>query len=220
MNEKEHFPKAANDQLHKENDYTKFPEKNFNQDKSVTELDITDLELEDDQEDIEDEETNLYSSGDDDYTDLDKSNFKNITMIRTANAHWEGNLKEGTGTLSTQSGVLENTNYSFKTRFEVGVKGTNPEELLAAAHAGCFTMAVAAKLNAKGFIPNSLDTEATLTMNDLGIVSMHLKISGSVPSISAEEFATITKDAEQNCFVSKALSIPISSEVHFEFENL
>lgn len=143
-----------------------------------------------------------------------------MTMIRTASAHWEGNLKEGNGTLSTQSGVLENTNYSFKTRFEVGIKGTNPEELLAAAHAGCFTMAVSAKLTAKGFTPTRLDTEATLTMNDLAIVSMHLKISGSVPNISAEEFATITKDAEQNCFVSKALSIPISSEVHFEFENV
>jgi len=140
-------------------------------------------------------------------------------MIRTANAHWEGNLKEGNGTLSTQSNILNATNYSYKTRFEHGMTGTNPEELLAAAHAGCFTMAVAAKLNSKGFTADSLDTEATITMNDLGIVSMHLKISGSVPSISAEEFATITKDAEQNCFVSKALSIPISSEVHFEFEN-
>jgi osmotically inducible protein OsmC len=141
-------------------------------------------------------------------------------MIRTANAHWEGNLKEGNGTLATQSGVLENTNYSFKTRFTEGEKGTNPEELLAAAHAGCFTMAVCAKLNAKGITPNKLDTEATLTMNDIGIVSMHLKISGAVPGISAEEFATITKDAEQNCYVSKVLNIPISSEVHFEFEKV
>jgi lipoyl-dependent peroxiredoxin len=137
-------------------------------------------------------------------------------MIRTASAHWEGNLKEGKGTLSTQSGILENTNYSYKTRFEDGVKGTNPEELLAAAHAGCFTMAVCAKLNAKGITANKLDTEATLTMNDVAIVSIHLKISGAVPGISAEEFATITKDAEQNCFVSKALNIPITSEVHFE----
>ncbi len=141
-------------------------------------------------------------------------------MIRSANAHWEGSLKEGAGTLSTQSGVLEKTNYSFKTRFEEGVKGTNPEELIAAAHAGCFTMAVCAKLNSKGFTPNRLDTEATVTMNDEGIVSVHLNISGTVPNITAEEFATITKYAEQNCFVSKALSIPITSEVHFEFEKV
>jgi lipoyl-dependent peroxiredoxin len=76
------------------------------------------------------------------------------SMIRTANAHWKGNLKEGKGTLSTQSGILENTNYSYKTRFEEGTKGTNPEELLAAAHAGCFTMAVSLLLNEKGYTAN------------------------------------------------------------------
>lgn len=137
-------------------------------------------------------------------------------MIRTAKAHWEGNLKEGTGTLSTQSGVLENTNYSFKTRFEENQKGTNPEELLAAAHAGCFTMAVTSMLNAKGFTPTKLNTEATLTMEGLNITGMHLNISGSVPGITAEEFSTITKDAEKNCLISKVLNIPITSEVHFE----
>lgn len=138
-------------------------------------------------------------------------------MIRTASAHWEGNLREGNGTLTTQSGVLKDTVYSYTTRFENGIKGTNPEELLAAAHAGCFTMAVTAQLATKGIIPSKLDTEATLTMNDMGIVSIHLMILGAVPGISAEEFATITKDAEQNCFISKVLNIPISSEVHFEF---
>lgn len=137
-------------------------------------------------------------------------------MIRTAKAHWEGNLKEGTGTLSTQSGILEQTNYSFKTRFEEGQKGTNPEELLAAAHAGCFTMAVSSMLNAKGITANKLDTEATLTMEGLSITGMHLNITGSIPGINAEEFATITKDAEQNCLISKVLNIPITSEAHFE----
>lgn len=137
-------------------------------------------------------------------------------MIRTAKAHWEGNLKEGKGTLSTQSGILENSNYSYKTRFEEGIKGTNPEELLAAAHAGCFTMAVSAMLNAKGITANKLDTEATITMEGLSITGIHLNISGAVPGINAEEFATITKNAEQNCMISKALSIPITSEVHFE----
>ena len=137
-------------------------------------------------------------------------------MIRTAAAHWEGNLKEGKGTLSTKSGVLKNTNYSFKTRFEDGASGTNPEELLAAAHAGCFTMAVSSMLNAKGITANKLDTKAELTMEGLNITGMHLNITGSIPGITAEEFATITKDAEQNCLISKVLNIPITSEAHFE----
>ncbi len=137
-------------------------------------------------------------------------------MIRTAKAHWEGNLKEGKGTLSTQSGILESTNYSFKTRFEEGKNGTNPEELLAAAHAGCFTMAVSSMLGAKGIIANKLDTEATLTMEGLSITGIHLNITGSAPGINAEDFATITKDAEKNCLISKVLNIPITSEVHFE----
>jgi osmotically inducible protein OsmC len=137
-------------------------------------------------------------------------------MIRTAKAHWEGNLKEGKGTISTQSGVLESTNYSFKTRFEEGEKGTNPEELLAAAHAGCFTMAVSSMLNAKGFTAKILDTEATLTMEGLSITGIHLNITGGAQGISAEDFATIVKDAEKNCLISKVLNIPITSEVHFK----
>lgn len=137
-------------------------------------------------------------------------------MIRTAKAHWEGNLKEGKGTLSTQSGVLEHTNYSFRTRFEEGSSGTNPEELLAAAHAGCFTMAVSSMLNAKGFIADKLDTEATLTMEALQITGIHLNISGVIQGITAEEFSIITKDAKKNCLISKVLNIPITSEVHFE----
>ncbi len=137
-------------------------------------------------------------------------------MIRSASAHWEGNLKEGKGTLSTQSGILENSIYSFKTRFEEGVKGTNPEELLAAAHAGCFTMAVSAMLHQKGFTATKLDTQATVTMDKKSITAIHLNISGAVEGINPEDFATITKNAEQNCFVSKVLNIPITSEVHFE----
>ena len=132
-------------------------------------------------------------------------------MKRTAQAHWEGSLKEGKGTLSTQSGVLYKTNYSFKTRFEEGIAGTNPEELLAAAHAGCFTMAVGAMLTEKGLIPISLSTEAVLTLQGLEIVGINLSITGKIKGISAEEFTAITKDAEKNCIVSKALSIPISS---------
>jgi osmotically inducible protein OsmC len=135
-------------------------------------------------------------------------------MIRTAKAHWEGNLKEGKGTLSTQSGILENTNYSFKTRFEEDEKGTNPEELLAAAHAGCFTMSVAAMLDKKGFTATKLETEATVKMEDLTITGIHLNISGTIPNVSAEEFTSITQEAAKTCVISKALSIPITSEVH------
>ena len=137
-------------------------------------------------------------------------------MIRTASAHWEGNLKEGKGNISTQSGVLKNTNYSFKTRFEDGETGTNPEELLAAAHAGCFTMAVSSMLNAKNIIANKLDTIATLSMEGLTITGIHLNITGSVPGISAEDFTLVIKDAEKNCLISKVLNISITSEAHLE----
>ena len=136
-------------------------------------------------------------------------------MKRTAKAHWQGNLKEGKGTLTTPSGILNNTNYSFKTRFEEGVTGTNPEELLAAAHAGCFTMAVSAILSQKGLTAISLNTEAGVSLEGLSITGVHLSITGSVSGISAEEFTAITKDAEKNCLISKVLCIPISSEAHF-----
>jgi lipoyl-dependent peroxiredoxin len=137
-------------------------------------------------------------------------------MIRTATAYWQGNLKEGKGTLSTQSGILNKTNYSFKTRFEEGQKGTNPEELLAASHAGCFTMSVASIIDKKGLITTSLETTATLTLEGLSITAIHLSIKGLVKGINADEFAAIVKEAEQNCIVSKALKVAITSEAHFE----
>lgn len=136
-------------------------------------------------------------------------------MTRTAKAHWIGNLKEGKGTLTTQSGILDNTNYSFKTRFEEGEKGTNPEELLAAAHAGCFTMAVCAMLTEKGLIATTLDTEAILNMEGLNITGIQLNITAAVPGINAADFEAITKSAEKNCLISKVLSIPINSKSHF-----
>ena len=136
-------------------------------------------------------------------------------MKRTAKAHWQGNLKEGKGTLTTPSGILNNTNYSFKTRFEEGEAGTNPEELLAAAHAGCFTMAVGAMLTAKGLTSKSLNTEAIVSMEGLAVTGVHLVISGSVDGITADEFVAITKDAEKNCIISKVLSVPITSEATF-----
>lgn len=135
-------------------------------------------------------------------------------MKRTANAHWSGTIKEGKGSLTTQSKILDQTNYSFKTRFVGDETGTNPEELLAAAHAGCFTMAVSLALTERGLSPAALDTIATVSMENLSITSVHLSITGSVAGISSEDFAAITKGAEQNCLISKVLRIPISSEAH------
>ncbi len=132
-------------------------------------------------------------------------------MKRTASAHWSGDLKTGKGNLSTQSTTLNQTQYSFKTRFEDGV-GTNPEELLAAAHAGCFTMAVSMILGQAGFIATSLDTTATLTLEGPDVTGVHLSIKGNIPSITAEKFSDITRDAEKNCIISKALSVAITSD--------
>lgn len=137
-------------------------------------------------------------------------------MKRTATAHWHGNLKEGKGILSSQSGILDKTNYSFKTRFEEGEKGTNPEELLAAAHAGCFTMSVASILDKKGLTPDKMDTKATVTLEGLAITAIHLSITGSVKDMDADAFASVVKEAEQNCIVSKALKVAITSESHLE----
>ncbi|MFT4016887.1 MAG: OsmC family peroxiredoxin [Agriterribacter sp.] len=138
-------------------------------------------------------------------------------MERTAKAYWEGNVKEGKGNLTTQSEVLNQTNYSFKTRFTGEEKGTNPEELLAAAHAGCFTMAVSYALTGKGINPTSLDTEAKVSMDNTGITGIHLSITGNVSGITAEEFEAITKDAEKNCLISKVLNTAISSEAHLAY---
>lgn len=132
-------------------------------------------------------------------------------MKRTGSAHWEGDLKTGKGTITTQSTILNNTQYSFNTRFENG-KGTNPEELLAASHAGCFTMAVSAALTQAGFTATFLDTIASVNLEGLSITGVHLTIKGKVPSISAAQFNEITKGAEKNCIISKALNVPISSE--------
>ncbi|WAC15217.1 OsmC family peroxiredoxin [Dyadobacter pollutisoli] len=133
-------------------------------------------------------------------------------MQRKAKAHWAGNIKEGKGDLSTQSGVLNKTNYSFRTRFVGDESGTNPEELLAAAHAGCFTMAVSYALTEKGVTPIELDTEATVTMDSTGISGIHLLITGNIPGSNAEAFEAITKEAEKSCLISKVLNIPVSSQ--------
>ena len=139
-------------------------------------------------------------------------------MKRTAKAHWNGTLKEGTGTITTQSTTLNNTQYSFKTRFADGV-GTNPEELIAAAHAGCFTMAVGAELTKAGFTPGDLDTEAVLELDmvALSITGIHLELKAStIEGVSAEQFQAIAEGAKANCIISKVLNAPITLGVSYE----
>ena len=139
-------------------------------------------------------------------------------MKRTAKAHWKGNLKEGKGEISSQSTVLNQTPYSFKTRFESGI-GTNPEELIAAAHAGCFTMSVGATLERSGFIANDLNTEATLDVDfaTLTITGIHLDLKASlIEGVSAAAFQEIAEGAKANCIISKALSVPITLSVSYK----
>jgi len=140
-------------------------------------------------------------------------------MKRTAQAHWNGNLKDGKGELTTQSTTLNNAQYSFKTRFEDGV-GTNPEELIAAAHAGCFTMAVSATLAAAGFTANDLTTEATVELDMVvakAITSSHLELkAAAIDGVSEEKFKEIAEAAKANCIVSRALSFPITMGVTYE----
>lgn len=132
-------------------------------------------------------------------------------MIRTASAVWNGSGKEGNGNLSTQSTVLNQTQYSFNTRFADGV-GTNPEELIAAAHAGCFTMKLSFVLGEAGFTPESLETKCEITFENGAITKSHLIVSAKVPSIDDEKFQASVKDAEANCPISKLLNTAISSE--------
>jgi len=138
-------------------------------------------------------------------------------MKRTATAHWNGTLKDGKGELTTQSTTLNKTQYSFKTRFESGV-GTNPEELIAAAHAGCFTMAVGAALTQQGFTPGNLDTAAVLDLDmaALSITGIHLELKASViDGVSEEQFKAVAEDAKKNCIISKALSVPFTLNVTY-----
>ena len=135
-------------------------------------------------------------------------------ISRHATAHWEGDLKSGQGRLSTpQSGLMDGTRYAFNSRFG-DEKGTNPEELIAAAHAGCFTMALSAKLTEAGHPPTRLDTRADVDLSMEGGPSfsqIRLKVDAQVPGIDEAKFQSIAEDAKKNCPVSKALSaVPIS----------
>jgi lipoyl-dependent peroxiredoxin len=132
-------------------------------------------------------------------------------MIRNATAVWNGSGKEGKGTVSTASGVLQQTQYSYKSRFEEGT-GTNPEELVAAAHAGCFTMKLSFVLGEAGFTPENLETKCEISFENGSVTKSHLIVKGTVPGISKEKFEECVKNAEQNCPISKLLKTTISSE--------
>ena len=133
---------------------------------------------------------------------------------RTASAVWQGDLKSGKGTVSTGSGTLKETAYSFGTRFEDSSSGTNPEELIAAAHAGCFAMAFSAFLGRAGFTPQRVDTKANLTFeqvnNNWTITTIDLNIDAKVPGIDQAKFNEIANDAKTNCPVSRALNAKIN----------
>jgi osmotically inducible protein OsmC len=140
-------------------------------------------------------------------------------MKRTASAVWNGDLKQGKGVLTTQSGVLRETQYSFTTRFEDGI-GTNPEELIAAAHAGCFTMAFSAALGKAGFTPGRLFTQASLTFEQVNqnwtITTIQLDLSGHVPGIDDQKFQQIASEAKTNCPVSRVLNANITLNAKLE----
>ena len=129
-------------------------------------------------------------------------------MVRKASAVWKGSLKEGKGTISSDSGVLSNTPYSFTTRFE-NAKGTNPEELIAAAHAGCFTMALSAQLGNAGITPESLETTASLSLDKLesgwAITKIHLDVTARIPGADRAAFDKAAENAKAGCPVSKLL---------------
>jgi len=132
-------------------------------------------------------------------------------MKRKATAVWKGTGKEGKGHLTTQSTVLNKTQYSFGSRFEEGI-GTNPEELIGAAHAGCFTMKLSFNLTEAGFPPEELQTEAQITFEDGAVTKSHLVLKATVADIAEAKFAELVKDAELNCPISKLLDTAISVE--------
>ncbi len=134
-----------------------------------------------------------------------------MKFTRTASARWNGSGMEGTGTVSTQSTTLNNTQYSFKSRFQEGV-GTNPEELIGAAHAGCFSMKLSFVLGEMGFTPNSIDTEAKVTFEDGAITLITLVLKASIPGITEPDFIKAANNAKENCPISKLLNTKIELE--------
>lgn len=140
-------------------------------------------------------------------------------MKRKASAVWQGGLKDGRGTISTDSGVLSETQYSFSTRFEEG-KGTNPEELIAAAHAGCFSMALSGKLGGAGLTAESINTSAAVTLEktDAGftITAIHLDVTAKVPGADQQAFETAANEAKAGCPVSRLLNATITMDARLE----
>lgn len=140
-------------------------------------------------------------------------------MKRTGSAVWQGDLKSGKGTVSTASGILKEIQYSFSTRFENGA-GTNPEELIAAAHAGCFAMALSAALGGAGFTPERLAAQATVSLDQVqggwAITTVDLQLDAKVPGIDRAKFDEIAADAKQNCPVSKVLNATINLQANLQ----
>jgi osmotically inducible protein OsmC len=140
-------------------------------------------------------------------------------MIRKASAEWRGGLKDGKGTVSTESGVLANAQYSFSTRFEDG-KGTNPEELIAAAHAGCFSMALSAQLGAAGITPESVRTSAAVTLEKVGdgfsVTASHLDVTARIPGGDRAAFQKAAEQAKAGCPISKLLNAKITMDAKLE----
>ena len=140
-------------------------------------------------------------------------------MKRKASAVWNGSLKEGRGTISTESGLLSQAQYSFGTRFENGT-GTNPEELIAAAHAGCFSMALSAQLTTAGTPPESVATTATVTLEKLEagftVTNVHLDVTAKVPGATQESFDTAASNAKSGCPISRLLNAEITMTARLE----
>ncbi|MGB8697823.1 MAG: OsmC family protein [Thermosynechococcaceae cyanobacterium] len=140
-------------------------------------------------------------------------------MKRKASAVWQGGLKDGKGIISTESGVLSDTQYSFSTRFENGI-GTNPEELIGAAHAGCFSMALSAELGNTGLVADSISTATTVTMDttDAGftVTEVHLDVRAKIPGASQEAFETAANNAKAGCPISRLLNAKITMEARLE----
>lgn len=138
---------------------------------------------------------------------------------RSASAAWQGNLKGGKGTVSTASGTLKSTPYSFAMRFE-NAPGTNPEELIAAAEAGCFAMALSADLGEAGFTPDNVDVKATVTLDTVAgkptLTNMHLVVTAKVPKIDAKKFQEVANGTKAGCPISRGLNMPITLEAKLE----
>ena len=140
-------------------------------------------------------------------------------MLRKASAEWKGSIKEGGGTISTESGVLDGTQYSFSTRFEDGI-GTNPEELIAAAHAGCFSMALSGQLGAAGLTADSINTTAAVRLENLdsgfAITKIHLDVTAKIPGADDDAFQTAAANAKAGCPISKLFNAEITMDAKLE----